>query len=186
METARGRVYWITGLSGAGKSTLAASLASILRGRGRSAILLDGDQLREILDARTGHGREERFALAMRYAKLCKLLSEQGLDVVIATISMFRDVHAWNRQSLPDYVEIYLRVPLDELRRRDPKGIYRAADAGEKRDVAGMDLAVEPPEAPDLLIEHRPGDTAESVLADVLSRLGISSFPRPQGGKGYD
>ena len=174
LPTSPGRVHWITGLSGAGKTTLALSLVKALRERGRTAILLDGDQLREVLDAQTGHGREARFALATRYGKLCKILSEQGVDVVIATISMFRDIHAWNRRNLPDYVEIYLKVSLDELRRRDPKGIYRAAETGEKRDVAGVDLAVEPPESPDILIEHQAGSTPESVLAAVLSRLGLS------------
>jgi adenylylsulfate kinase len=173
MPTNAGRVYWVTGLSGAGKTTLAVALVAALRSRGRSAILLDGDQLREILDAQSGHGREARFALAMRYARLCKILSEQGSDVVIATISMFREVYAWNRRHLPDYVEIYLKVPLDELRRRDPKGIYRRADAGGQQDVAGLDLSVEPPESPDILIEHQDGSTPASVLAAVLSRLGF-------------
>ena len=168
-----GRVYWVTGLSGAGKTTLAVSLVAVLRGRGRAAVLLDGDQLREVLDAQSGHGRDARFALAMRYAKLCKVLSEQGIDVVIATISMFREVYAWNRQYLPDYVEIYLNVPLGELRRRDPKGIYRRVDAGTQNDVAGVDLPVEPPESPDIQIDHQDGSTPAAVLAVVLSRLGF-------------
>jgi len=174
MSTGAGRVYWVTGLSGAGKSTLAGSLVAALRAHGRSVILLDGDELREILDSQAGHGREARLGLAMRYAKLCKVLSDQGIDVAIATISMFREIHAWNRRHLPNYVEIYLKVPLDELRRRDPKGIYRRAEAGGAQDVAGLDLAVDPPESPDILIEHREGSTPDAVLATVLARLGIT------------
>lgn len=145
-------VIWITGLSGAGKSTLAREVTARLRNSGRPVILLDGDELREVFGAtsnKTDHGRDRRLALAMQYAHLCRIIASQGVLVVIATISMFREVHAWNRIYLPNYFEVYLKVPVEELRRRDPKGIYRRFDAGELANVAGLDLPVDEPEAPD-------------------------------------
>lgn len=139
-------VVWITGLSGAGKSTLANEVARKLRDGGETVVMLDGDDLREVFGAATtnaqNHGREGRLALAMQYSHLCRVIAAQGVTVVIATISLFRDVHAWNRVDLPGYFEVYLRVPLEELRRRDPKGIYRRFDAGELNNVAGLDLPV--------------------------------------------
>src|SRR5438045_4028767 len=91
------RVYWLTGLSGAGKSTLARKLVDHLRGEGRTAVLLDGDDLRAVLGADNAHTSSDRLALALCYARLCALLGMQGVDVVIATISLFHEVHTWNR-----------------------------------------------------------------------------------------
>ena len=71
------------------------------------------------------HGREGRLALAMKYAKLCRLIARQGVIVVCSTISMFKEVYLWNRENQPSYFEVYLKVPLSELRKRDPKGIYK-------------------------------------------------------------
>lgn len=138
-------------------------------------VLLDGDQLRDVLGAveakALNHGREARLALAMRYAKLCQLIAEQGVTVVIATISLFREVHAWNRLNLPGYFEVYLKVPLEELRRRDPKGIYRRFDAGELSHVAGLDLQVDEPDAADWIVEFAPERPMELTVQAVFDRL---------------
>lgn len=117
-----GAIVWITGLSGAGKSTLAIELTKRLRASGKSVVMLDGDELREVFGAVANnvqnHGREGRLALAMQYAHLCGVIAAQGVTVVIATISLFREVHAWNRANLPSYFEVYLKVPVEELRDR--------------------------------------------------------------------
>lgn len=161
---------WITGLSGAGKSTLAAKVASRLRAKGRASVLLDGDELREVFGPLTAnansHGQEARLVLAMQYSHLCRVISSQNLTVVIATISLFREVHAWNRAHLPGYFEAYLKVPVDELRRRDPKGIYRRFYARELTDVAGLDLPIDEPEA-DWAPEFVP-ERSIAALADEL------------------
>lgn len=136
--------------------------------------MLDGDELREVFGAvaanAQNHGREGRLALAMQYAHLCRILAQQGLTVVIATISLFKVVHAWNRVNLPGYFEVYLKVPVDELRRRDPKGIYRRFDAGELTDVAGLDLPIDEPEAADWVAEFAPQNSPAS-LADQLIKI---------------
>jgi len=170
-----GRVIWITGLSGAGKTTLAIELAQRLRGAGQAVISLDGDDLRRIWgDSPTneaGYGREERIALAIRYARLAKLLASQDHIVIVATISLFRKVHIWNRKNIPGYFEVYLRAPLDELRRRDPKGIYRRYEAGELKNVAGLDLEIDEPDCPDLLLDVMPQRTARAMAEEVHSHL---------------
>lgn len=170
----QGRVIWITGLSGAGKSTLAHELTHRLRAAGEAVVILDGDELREVFGAvatnAQNHGREGRLALAMQYAQLCRVIAAQGLTVVIATISLFREVHAWNRTNLPGYFEVYLKVPVEELRRRDPKGIYRRFDAGELTHVAGLDLTIDEPEAADWIVEFDPERTA-TALAKELNQI---------------
>lgn len=177
-ESARevsGRVVWITGLSGAGKSTLAGEVVKRLRQRREPVVMLDGDELREVFGATTAniqnHGCAGRKAFAFQYAHLCRVIASQGLTVVIATISLFKEVHAWNRVNLPGYIEVYLKVPLEELRRRDPKGIYRRFDAGELSDVAGLDLQVDEPEAAHWVAEFEPGRGVETLAAELMTIL---------------
>lgn len=169
-----GAVIWITGLSGAGKSTLACAVVDRLRVNGKDVVMLDGDVLRDVFGAAAAnaqnHGREGRLALAMQYAHLCRVIAAQGFTVVIATISLFREVHAWNRANLPDYFEVYLKVPVEELRRRDPKGIYRRFDAGELTQVAGLDLPIDEPEAADWAVDFDPERTV-AALAEELHQI---------------
>ena len=154
LEASPGRVFWITGLSGAGKTTVGRELTSRLRAAGRPVTFLDGDALRAVIAEDLGHSAGDRRRSAMRNARLCRLLATQGTDVVCATISLFHDVHRWNREHIPGYREIYLRVPIEELRRRDCKGLYAGAQRGNARDVVGLDLPAEVPEAPDLILDN--------------------------------
>ncbi len=153
-------------------------LASRLRAAGRRVTFLDGDALRSAIAEDLGHSATDRRRAAMRNARLCRLLAEQGSDVVCATISMFHEVQRWNRENIPGYREIYLRVPIDELRRRDTKGIYAVA----QRDVVGLDLPAEVPEAPDLILDnHGPLDVAtaaERILA-LSTRWDSEGVPAP-------
>ena len=170
-------VIWITGLSGAGKSTLADEVVVRLRAAGEVVMMLDGDELREVFGAAAvnaqNHGRVGRLALAMQYAHLCRVIAAQGFTVVIATISLFREVHAWNRANLPDYFEVYLKVPVDELRRRAPKGIYRRFDAGDLTHVAGLDLPIDEPYAADWVVDFDHERTASSLAEDLKQILSI-------------
>lgn len=172
-----GLVIWITGLSGSGKTTLSQHVISQLRERDFSAIFLDGDELREVLGASmsepNSHGRGARLLLAKRYSLLSQMLSSQGHTVIVATVSLFREVHEWNRQNIPNYFEVYLRVPLDELRRRDPKGLYRDFDDGKIENVAGLDLEVDEPERPDWVVDFDPEATAKVIAWELLDRAGF-------------
>ena len=105
-------VIWITGLSGAGKTTLAKEIVNQLTTENIEPILLDGDQLREIFidstnQAISSHDRSSRLTLALKYSGLARLLSEQGFWVIVATISLFKEVHDWNRKNLKNYYEVF-------------------------------------------------------------------------------
>ncbi|MGE5515998.1 MAG: adenylyl-sulfate kinase [Bacteroidota bacterium] len=170
--SAQGAVLWITGLSGAGKSTVGHAVAERLRNAGRPTAYLDGDVLREILGAVDAHSPAERLELAHIYGRMCRALSAQGLTVVCSTISMFHEVRRQNRATIPGYVEIYLRVPIEELSRRDAKGLYARG-----KNLVGCTLPFEEPEAPDLLIDnHGPVDPAWAV-ACIMAHLGLETSP---------
>lgn len=170
-----GRVVWITGLSGAGKTTLASCVAEALRRNGNPTVMFDGDELQEVFSSSTytvgQHERQSRLALAFQYSRLCSMVARQGYTVVIATISMFSEVYAWNRNNLPGYLEIYLRVPRAELMRRDPKGIYREFAEGKLKNVAGFDLPVDEPQNAHCVIDFDPDLSVWAVAGRVLKEL---------------
>ena len=174
-DISKGRVIWITGLSGSGKSTHAKEVVAGLRAAGETVFMLDGDEMRVVFGATKAssenHGGAGRLALAMQYAKLCELIARQGAIVVCSTISMFKEVHAWNRDNQPAYFEVYLKVPVSELRNRDPKGIYKRFDSGELSDVAGLDLPVDEPKSPDILFEFEPNIKLSDMVEELLIKL---------------
>lgn len=165
------RVIWITGLSGTGKSTLAAALVARLHRNNPRVVLLDGDDLREAFGRVAGHERKDRLELAYGYGRLCRLLSSQGFDVVIATISLFHEVHDWNRRHLPNYLEVFLKAPMEVLAERDPKGIYNQARNGQLANVAGVDLAVDEPASPHIVLDHSVGRSVERDVDQIEAYL---------------
>jgi adenylylsulfate kinase len=166
-----GQVIWITGLSGAGKTTLASAVARQLRQSKLPVVVLDGDVLREVFGEIHSHGRDARLALSLKYAHLSRTIANQGITVLIATISLFREVHIWNRENLPLYFEVFLDVSIDELRRRDSKGLYRAFDAGEIHNVAGLDLSIDYPDNPDFKIDDSCIISIEDLASKLIERL---------------
>lgn len=168
VDTPTGHVYWITGLSGSGKTTIATLLGEKLRADGNHVILLDGDHLREVFGDVFGHDLESRFNASMHYARLCHMLSSQGSHVVCATISMFDATRAWNRTNISNYTEAYIRVPMNELEKRDSKGIYSRAKAGELKNVVGVDIPWDEPKNPHVIIDNykemSPATAVEQIL----------------------
>ena len=163
------RVYWLTGPSGARKTTIGKLLYQKLRAQQDNVVFLDGDQLRQVFGDDLGYTPEQRLKSAMRNARLCKLLFDQGLDVVCCTISMFDSVRDWNRTHIPGYCEIYVKASMETLRRRDQKGLYSQGE----NDVAGVHFAIEEPKAPDLILcndgEKTPEEQAQKIMEVVAA-----------------
>ena len=154
------RIYWFTGLSGAGKTTIGHLWYEALKEAGKTAVFLDGDELRQVFGDDLGYTEADRRKSAMRNARLCAMLARQGLTVVCCTISMFDDVRAWNRENIPGYFEVYVKASMDTLRSRDQKGLYSRGD----RDVAGVHFQIEEPKCPDLILENDGQKTPEEQM----------------------
>jgi adenylylsulfate kinase len=164
-----GSVIWITGLSAAGKSTVARAVVDILRQRGLPTLLLDADDVRAaIADPGIGHDPASRRANAYRIARLARLLAGQETIVVVPTVSLFREIHVWNRAHLSGYFEVLLHADMRVCLSRDPKGLYSRVLAGEERNVVGVDIAAEFPSAPDLAIVN-DGDSDD--ISRVAKRI---------------
>jgi bifunctional enzyme CysN/CysC len=164
---------WLTGLSGSGKSTIAAALEHLLVAGGVLAYMLDGDNLRHGLNGDLGFGAEDRAENVRRAGEVARLFADAGVVAIVPLISPYaadrdraRRIH---EESGLRFVEVFVDTPLEECERRDPKGLYVKARAGELPGFTGIDDPYEPPTRPDLRLE--PGlDPAAAArqIADLL------------------
>ena len=165
-----GVVVWVTGLSASGKTTVSKHLVGMLTVV-QPSILLDGDELRSALSVVGNYSKEQRVELAKNYFKLAKLLANQGFIVVVAALAMFKEIYLWNRENQENYVEVFLNPPVDELFKRDPKGLYARFRSGIEKNVAGLDLKVDIPEDPDLIFSNDQNLVAEEIALRISETI---------------
>ena len=143
-------VFWLTGLSGSGKTTISNLIFTELKKGHKNVIRIDGDVIREVFGNDLGYSKEERLKSSYRNARLCKYLDDEGMTVICSTISMFEEVRIWNRKNIKKYFEVYLKVPIDELKSRDIKGVY----SEPKGKVVDFENGWQEPESPNLIIQN--------------------------------
>jgi adenylylsulfate kinase len=172
-----GFVVWLTGLSGSGKSTIADALAADLReprGRKRGVEVLDGDLVRTHLSKGLGFSREDRDLNVARIAFVAHLLARNGVIVLVSAISPYKATREAARQTIGDFVEIHVATPLEECIRRDTKGLYKKALAGEIPQFTGVSDPYEPPDAAEVTIDTSSLELGASVqrVKTKLAELG--------------
>jgi len=165
----KGATLWLTGLSGSGKSTVAVELEKLLLSRGKHAYRLDGDNVRHGLNKNLGFSAEDRAENIRRIGEVSKLFADSGMISISSFISPYKEdrdlaraVHA--EANLP-FFEVYVACPLEEAERRDPKGLYKKARAGEIKGFTGIDDPYEEPEKPELVLNTHEQTVEESALA---------------------
>ena len=170
----KGFTLWFTGLSGAGKSTLAGRLAEELRRRGMKVEILDGDEVRTNLSKGLGFSKEDRDTNIKRIGYVCKLLTRNGVVAISAAISPYREVRDHNRQEIGQFVEIYVQCSIEELTRRDVKGLYKKALAGEVKNFTGISDPYEAPLKPEVTVDTQQQNEQESLrtLLEYLEHAG--------------
>jgi len=158
-------VIWFTGLSGAGKSTIANALEQVLVQRGHHSYLLDGDNVRHGLNRDLNFSEADRNENIRRIGEVAALFVDAGLIVVTAFISPFRADRNRIRERIGDaqFIEVYVSTPLAECEKRDPKGLYVKARAGQIREFTGIDSPYEPPLAPQLSIDSSKVSVTDAV-----------------------
>lgn len=177
----RGVTLWLTGLSGAGKSTIAVILERMLLDRGRLAYRLDGDNVRHGLNKNLGFAQEDRAENIRRVGEVAKLFTDAGVIVIASFISPYRRDREAVRGLMRagNFVEVYVKVSVDVAERRDPKGLYRKARAGEIKGFTGIDDPYEVPEKPEIVIETEqssPGQSAAQIITHLAS-VGVIADP---------
>ncbi len=166
-------VIWIIGLSGTGKTTLASQVVDRIRRLNGKVVQLDGDVIRTIFGNDVDHSIEGRRRNAERLSALSKFLADQGIHVVAAVLSIFPEWRRWNRESIPDYSEVYIKASMQTLLRRDIKNLYARATRGEIVNVVGVDIPFPEPENPELVIENDLDRLEFDELTDRIMSLDI-------------
>lgn len=168
------KCIWLTGLSGSGKSTLANALEVALTEQGKHTYLLDGDNVRHGLNKNLGMSDEDRTENIRRVSEVAKLMVDAGLVVITAFISPFRADRDAARALFEDgeFVEVFADAPLAECEKRDPKGLYKKARAGEIKEFTGIDSPYEAPANAEVVINTAEHDIGECVR-QLIAKIGV-------------
>jgi adenylyl-sulfate kinase len=175
-----GFVVWFTGLSGAGKTTVANIVEAELEQRGHVVDHLDGDIVRTHLSRGLGFSKEDRDTNIARIGWVASRVARAGAAVIVSAISPYEEMRRHARSLVEPhapFVEVYVSTPLEECARRDPKGLYRAAFAGELADFTGVSAPYEAPSNPEVTIDTTgisPSESAHVVLA-ALERMAVTT-----------
>ena len=172
----KGVTVWMTGLSASGKSTIACILEQMLLHKKKHAYRLDGDNIRMGLNKNLGFSAEDRAENIRRIGEVAKLFTDAGVIAITSFISPYKKDRDGVRASLKpgEFIEVYVHVSLAEAEKRDPKGLYKKARAGQIKGFTGIDDPYEAPEKPEILVEtekHKPEDAAKLIL-DHLEKGG--------------
>ena len=165
---AAGMIVWLTGLPASGKSTLAERARTALARAGRPCVVLDGDRVRAALGER-GYDPGARDAFYRTLAELAAILAEQGVVVLVPATAHRRAHRAAARALAPRFVEVWVRAPVAECERRDVKGLYARARAGDAPTLPGIGVPYEAPEAPDVVAD---GGLDEQAVARIVALAG--------------
>lgn len=174
---ARPLVYWMTGLSGSGKSTIASAFEAMANRDGHAAFMLDGDTVRTGLCAGLGFSPDDRAENLRRIAETAKILASTGQIVVVCAISPTRASRDRAREIIAPtaaFREVYVSTPVEECAKRDPKGLYKKAYAGEIPSFTGVSAPYEVPEKPEIVLDtlhHSPEECAKFLLEDALDTI---------------
>jgi adenylylsulfate kinase len=179
MAAEQGFCLWFTGLSGSGKTTITTHLVKELRRRGSKLEVLDGDIVRENLSKGLGFSKEDRDTNIRRIAFVADLLSRNGVGVITAAISPYREIRREARAMMGDrFIEVYVEASVEACAERDVKGLYEKAFKGEIKEFTGVSDPYEPPETPEIVVdtEHETvEESAAKVLAYVESRVRVAA-----------
>lgn len=180
----KGFTIWFTGLSGSGKTTVSNAVEKRLRDRGLKVEVLDGDVVRTNLSKGLGFSKEDRDTNILRIGWVCHLLARNGVISIAAAISPYREIRDKNRALIGSFIEVFLDAPIEECEKRDTKGLYKKARAGELKGFTGIDDPYEPPLNPEVTldtIKMSPEECADVIL-DKAVELG---FLAPENESGY-
>jgi len=175
----KGCTIWFTGLSGAGKSTLSVELEERFKALGRNVEILDGDIVRTHLSKGLGFSREDRDTNIKRIAFVCGLLTRNGVICISAAIAPYSEARAWARREIGNFVEVYVKCPIEVCRQRDVKGLYRLADEGKITGFTGVDDPYEEPEHPELVLKTDK-ETVEESVERIMATLEAHGYLEPE------
>ena len=168
-------VIWLIGLSKSGKTTIAKKLKKKIKEKKKINFFhIDGDVMRNIYNDKLGHTIKDRKINAERISKFCKLLSDQGINIIASVLSNFPDWQRWNKKNIKNYKQILLKVNLKTLLTRDKQKLYRNAINGKIRNVVGVDIKFKKPIKKTIIIDNNKNlNNVNPVVEEIIKKLKI-------------
>ena len=167
-------VIWLTGIPGSGKTTLSLELQKYYKQKDLPVEILDGDEIRKTLSKDLGLSPEDRKEHNRRIIFLAQILAKNGITTIVPLISPYRETREFARKEIPNFVEVWVKASLDECIKRDPKGLYKEALAGEIKNLTGLQAPYEEPKNPEILLDTEKHNIEESLklIISSLKKLG--------------
>jgi len=167
-------VIWLTGIPASGKTTLALELKKFYEQKGLQIDILDGDEIRKTLSKDLGFSPEDRKEHNRRVIFVAQILAKNGVTTIVPLISPYRETRANARKEIPNFVEVWVKASVDECKKRDPKGLYKKAMAGEIKNLTGLQAPYEEPENAELVLDTEKHSVEESIemITSTLKKLG--------------
>ena len=166
LDKKKGIVFWITGLSGSGKSTVAKRIQKNISNKYGTSVLINGDKLRDIFKIK-GYSRKERLNTGISYSKISKLLTNNNINVIIATVGLFHELHKYNRKTLSNYVEIFLKCKIQKLIKNKKKFFYKK----KTKNVWGIDIKPEFPKKPHIKVINNFKKSKKDISLEVYKKI---------------
>lgn len=171
----KGFTIWFTGLPSSGKTTLAKMVENILLERGLNVEVLDGEDIRKNLSKDLGYSKEDRDINIRRIGYICSLLSRNNVVAIASCISPYKEIRDEVRRNIGNFIEVYVKCPLDVLKKRDIKGLYEKALKGEIKGFTGVDDPYEEPDKPEVIVQTDK-ETPEESCHKIIKTLEILGY----------
>jgi len=183
----KGVLIWFTGVAASGKTTVGRALEKAMKDRGLKIENLDADEIRANLSPDLGYTPRDRDMNTKRLAYMGKVLARNGVSAIVAAVSPLRQYRDRARGMVDNFVEVYVKCPIDVCRQRDPKGLYKRADRGEINDIAGLHQPYEEPDKPEVVLDTDKEDVETCVNKLLLTMETLGYIPKSdvKGGKTY-
>jgi len=167
-------VIWLTGIPASGKTTLALELKKFYEQKGLPIDILDGDETRKTLSKDLGFSPEDRKEHNRRVIFVAQILAKNGVTTIVPLISPYRETRANARKEIPDFIEVWVKASVDECKKRDPKGLYKKAMAGEIKNLTGIQAPYEEPQNAELVLDTEKHTVEESfkLIISTVKKLG--------------
>ena len=162
-----GQVLWITGLPGSGKTSIAKKINYHLKKKNIKYFEISGDEIRKIFSFKK-FDRKSRLEYAQFYSKLCKMLSDEGINIIISTVSLFHQVHRWNKKKINNYKEIYIKSKLDDIISQKKKKLYLNK---KNKNLVSKNIKAEYPINPHIIIENKFDESVNSLSLKIIKKL---------------
>jgi len=167
-------VIWLTGIPASGKTTLAEGLKNYYEKQGTPVEILDGDEIRKSLSKDLGFSPEDRKEHNRRVIFVAKILARNGVVTLVPLISPYRETREYARKEIPNFVEVWVKTSVEECKKRDPKGLYKKAQAGEIKNLTGLQAPYEEPQNAELVLDTEKHTVEESIdmITSTVKKLG--------------